>query len=142
MPGGFLKKFGTASCGITAILVTVARVWAGRRESVATSAAASASPLNTSFFIDSPLRNLRLQWLHANGSECSRFAGHRRPPNPPCTLPRVGVIARQFIASVAPSFARVRPAPEQQLGRGRLSAGNGRPRRTRINFCYFAPFAV
>src|SRR5687768_13514484 len=28
MPGGFLKKFGTASCGITATLVAVALVWA------------------------------------------------------------------------------------------------------------------
>ena len=54
MPGGFLKKFGTASCGIVATLVTVALVWAGSRVPVAASASATTSPLSSSFFIEFP----------------------------------------------------------------------------------------
>src|SRR4029450_7547723 len=77
MPGGFLEKFGTASCGIVATLVTVALVWAGRGVPVTASATATASPLRISFFIDFPSTVLGLWWPKTSRAEAPLREGGR-----------------------------------------------------------------
>src|SRR6185295_6048812 len=75
MPGGFLKKLGTDSCGITGTLVAVAFVWAGSRGGGNTSDAAPASATMASRneiqrFIRGSLRKMAIKPTLASRQTC------------------------------------------------------------------------
>src|SRR6266545_885497 len=75
MPGGFLKKLGTASCGITGTLVAVALVCAetgrDRSEPISTSAATSATNVTTLAGVSERVRRRFMATASRDNSRCS-----------------------------------------------------------------------